>query len=608
MLKAIYQLGAAEDRTGARRFWGYLILATLSAILQAVAVLLLFPLLAALFTADYAAAGLWILALAGVIALVWTADVVCARFGLRLGIAVMWAIYRKTPEAILRLETSAFTPERIAQLRSLVANHAVSATSGVILLVTPVITATVFTVSLGIGLLWVYVPAAIVTLLCGLFTALALWASARIESRAAAAYQKTTEALDNRLFEFAKNQPSLRTAKAADAGARFVAAEIQNTRGRILKLLLWQIPGELLFSVVLQLVLVGFAATAITGYLGGALSGFAAATLVLVLLRVIEQVNAVATASTGLATIKQTLQELRRLDPPAKTGPAHTAPAETGPADTAPADTAPAETGSAAVSTETAHGSALGAVELRDLCYSYPSGAGISDINLTLQPGTVTVIVGRSGSGKTTMLRAIAGLLTPAAGAVWARGSTGEAGEQTVAAETLRERSSVVFQQTQLPGGTLRDNITAINPNLTREELDEIARNAQLDGLLAKLPQGWNTPVGEFGGMLSGGERQRVAIARALAKNSELLLIDEATSALDNSNEAAIVAMLGRIRAQHTTVIVTHRPAILGVADQIVVLERGRIAEIGRPAELERRGGRYSRMLFEWQQNSRWQL
>ena len=593
MLKAIYQLGAAEGGAGVRRFWGYLVLATLSAILQAVAVLLLFPLLAALFIADYAAAGLWVLALVGVIALVWSADVVCARFGLRLGIAVMWAIYRKTPEAILQLETSAFTPERIAQLRSLVANHAVSATSGVILLVTPVITATVFTVSLGIGLLWVYVPAAIVTLLCGFFTALALWASARIESRAAAAYQKTTEALDNRLFEFAKNQPSLRTAKAADAGARFVTAEIQNTRGRILKLLLWQIPGELLFSVVLQLVLVGFAATAITGYLGGDLSGVAAATLVLVLLRVIEQVNAVATASTGLAMIKETLRELQRLDPPA-TG-AHV-------------KTAPTETGLGNAPTETGLGNCLGTVELRDLCYSYPSGAGVSDINLTLQPGTVTVIVGRSGSGKTTLLRAIAGLLTPAAGAVWARGSTGEAGQQTVAAETLREHSSVVFQQTQLPGGTLRDTITAINPNLTEEELDEIARNAQLDGLLKKLPQGWNTPVGEFGGMLSGGERQRVAIARALAKNSELLLIDEATSALDNSNEAAIVAMLGRIRAQHTTVIVTHRPAILGVADQIVVLERGRIAEIGRPAELERRGGRYSRMLFEWQQNSRWQL
>ncbi|RRD61750.1 ABC transporter ATP-binding protein [Leucobacter sp. OH1287] len=607
MLKAIYQLGAAEGGSGTRRFWGYLLLATLSAILQAVAVLLLFPLLAALFTADYAAAGLWVLALVGVIALVWSADVVCARFGLRLGIAVMWAIYRKTPEAILRLESSAFTPERIAQLRSLVANHAVSATSGIILLVTPVITATVFTVSLGIGLLWVYVPEAIVTLLCGLFTALALWASARLESRAAAVYQKTTEALDNRLFEFAKNQPSLRTAKAADAGARFVTAEIQNTRGRILKLLLWQIPGELLFSVVLQLVLLGFAATAITGYLGGGLSGVAAATLVLVLLRVIEQVNAVATASTGLAMIKETLRELQRLDMPATGAPVKTALTETGHAESGSA-AVPTESGSAAVPTETGLGDSLGTVELRDISYTYPSGAGVSDINLTLQPGTVTVIVGRSGSGKTTLLRAIAGLLTPAAGAVWARGSTGEAGQQTVAAETLREHSSVVFQQTQLPGGTLRDTITAINPNLTGEELDEIARNAQLDGLLAKLPQGWNTPVGEFGGMLSGGERQRVAIARALAKNSELLLIDEATSALDNSNEAAIVAMLGRIRAQHTTVIVTHRPAILGVADQIVVLERGRIAEIGRPAELERRGGRYSRMLFEWQQNSRWQL
>ena len=149
----------------------------------------------------------------------------------------------------------------------------------------------------------------------------------------------------------------------------------------------------------------------------------------------------------------------------------------------------------------------------------------------------------------------------------------------------------MVFQDTVLADASLRDNLLAVNPNLTRTDLDRIAEAAMLTPILKQAPAGWDTPVGELGGQLSGGERQRVGIARALAKKAPLLLIDEATSALDVRNEHAIVDSIKQIRHNHTTVVVTHRPAMLELADVVIVMREGRIIEQGtRPIWLRHPG------------------
>lgn len=166
----------------------------------------------------------------------------------------------------------------------------------------------------------------------------------------------------------------------------------------------------------------------------------------------------------------------------------------------------------------------------------------------------------------------------------------------------------MVFQDTVLADASLRDNLLAVNPNLTRTDLDRIAEAAMLTPILKQAPAGWDTPVGELGGQLSGGERQRVGIARALAKKAPLLLIDEATSALDVRNEHAIVDSIKQIRHNHTTVVVTHRPAMLELADVVIVMREGRIIEQGTPADLAEASGEYARLLQEWRAAAQWSL
>lgn len=562
---------------GGRVIWGYLALTAGSAILQATAVLTLFPLLGELFSAHPITAGPWVALLLVIIAAAWGVDVAAAHLGLRLGIKVMRAIHRHTPDAILSWSPSTFTPAMSGELRTLVANRAVEATSGVILMVSPIITAVVFTIALGAGLLMVSAPVAAVTVAGGVLVLLALWAGSRMESKAQEQYSRATEELDNRLFEFAWAQPALRTARNVSVGERLVGDAIATTRGRVLRLLLWQIPGESLFSLVLQLVLLGYGAATWLAFESGALSLAAAATLIIVLLRVVEQITVVSGTSGGVVLISRTLTRVREImatTPVAVADPLPHAPR----------------------------------VVARGLRVTHPDGSiGLRDVNLDLRPGTVTVVVGRSGSGKTTLLRALAGLVPVTDGTIIL--SDGVDGAEHVADEgELRGNATVVFQQATLGEGTLRDNLTAINPDLSREDLERIAETAHITSILARADAGWDTPVGEYGAQLSGGERQRVGIARALAKPSRLLLADEITSALDAQNERLVVESVNRIRRDYTTVIVTHRPALLDIADEVVVMGDGGVIEHGSPASLEAAGGEYTRLLGEWRASAGWRI
>ena len=175
-------------------------------------------------------------------------------------------------------------------------------------------------------------------------------------------------------------------------------------------------------------------------------------------------------------------------------------------------------------------------------------------------------------------------------------------------ADELTANATMVFQTTVLGAGTVRDNILAVNPALTDEDLERIAEDSQVGELVARLPHGWEAPAGEWGSQLSGGERQRVGIARALAKPAHLLLVDEATSALDLQAERSVVQALGRVRSDYTTVVVTHRPATVAVADTVVVMEGGRVAEVGARAELEAAGGLLARFMEEWRAASSWRV
>ena len=554
-------------------FWSYLVLAVASATLQAGAVLVLFPLGRSLFGESPANGAPWVAALLGLIVAAWGMDVLAARRGLRLGISVMRTIQQRTPEAVLAWPDT--TPQRAATLRALMADGATEATSGVILLITPVITAAAFTLALGLGLLFVAPPVGVVTLAGGILALAALWASTALESRAQHAYTAATEELNDRLFEFAWAQPSLRAARNLSLGNRLVTDAIGKTRGRVLKLLLWQIPGEFLFSLVLQVVLFGFGCTAWLALDSGVIDAITAATLIIVLLRVLEQVTTVAGTVAGVVAINRNLQEVRAI---VETTPINPSP---------PMSEAP-------------H------LRARNLKLTHPDGTvGLADVNLDLAPGTVTVVIGGSGSGKTTLIKTLAGLNTLDMGTI-TLGSGDNPAEATT--NQLRGNAAMVFQDTVLADASLRNNLLVVNPNLTQTDLDRIAEAAMLTPILKQAPAGWDTPVGELGGQLSGGERQRVGIARALAKKAPLLLIDEATSALDTRNEHAIVDSIKQIRHNHTTVVVTHRPAMLELADVVIMMREGRITEQGTPADLAAASGEYARLLQEWLKAAQWSI
>ncbi|MBR8657445.1 ABC transporter ATP-binding protein, partial [Achromobacter sp. Marseille-Q0513] len=172
----------------------------------------------------------------------------------------------------------------------------------------------------------------------------------------------------------------------------------------------------------------------------------------------------------------------------------------------------------------------------------------------------------------------------------------------------LAGQLSQIFQDSYLFTGSIADNIRVGKPGATEAELMEAARQAGVTEIVARLPQGMDTPVGEGGARLSGGERQRIAIARALLKNAPILLVDEATAALDAENQHVIAETLARLRGRCTLVVIAHQLSTVAMADQIVVLEDGRVVEQGAPTQLRERQGRYAEFLAQRQAAKGWRI
>ena len=216
----------------------------------------------------------------------------------------------------------------------------------------------------------------------------------------------------------------------------------------------------------------------------------------------------------------------------------------------------------------------------------------LHDVSFRVPAGTTVAIVGSSGAGKSTVSRILFRFYDVAAGNVRIDGQD----IRDVTQKSLRAAIGVVPQDTVLFNDTIFYNICYGRPDCTREEVEEAAKLARIHDFIVALPQGYNAMVGERGLKLSGGEKQRVAIARTILKNPRILLFDEATSALDTRTEQEIQRSLEEVSRGRTTVVIAHRLSTIINADEIVVLDRGRVAERGRHAELLAKGGLYSDM------------
>ncbi|GAA0485676.1 ABC transporter ATP-binding protein [Microbacterium aurantiacum] len=234
-----------------------------------------------------------------------------------------------------------------------------------------------------------------------------------------------------------------------------------------------------------------------------------------------------------------------------------------------------------------------GRLDLERVSHRYPDADrdAVHDVSLSIAAGETVAFVGSSGSGKSTMLNLVLGFVRPTSGRILLDG----ADMQELDLRTARRHVSVVPQESVLFEGTIRENIA-----YGRDDVEDRIRAALVDANAAefvdRLPDGWNTVVGERGARLSGGQRQRLAIARALVRDPRILLLDEATSALDPESEELVKSALTRLMRGRTTLVVAHRLSTIRQADRIIVLEHGEIVEEGAHDDLLARAGRYAHL------------
>ena len=237
--------------------------------------------------------------------------------------------------------------------------------------------------------------------------------------------------------------------------------------------------------------------------------------------------------------------------------------------------------------------------------FAYSSGeAVLKDVSFTAKQGEVTALVGPSGGGKTTVSRLAARFWDVSRGRI----TVGGMDISEIDPEALLSLFSIVFQDVTLFDNTILENIRIGNKDATDEQVLAAARLANVDAFAEKLPESWNTHIGENGCELSGGERQRISIARAFLKNAPIILLDEATASLDVENETLIQTALSRLIADKTVLVIAHRMRTVAGADKIVVLSNGTVAEEGAPEALMMKNGVYARMVKLQTEGQDWRL
>lgn len=578
MIRTWLSLVPADRRT---RVVAYTVLALISVVVRAVATVLLVPLVGALFSEAPHRAMVWLGWLTAATALGWVIDTATARIGFNLGFAVLDHSQHDVADRLPGVRLDWFTAEHTATARQAIAATGPELVGLVVNLLTPLISAVLLPAAIAVVLLpvsWQLGLAALggLPLMLG-----ALWASARLARRADSTAAEANSALTERIIEFARTQQALRAARRVEPARSMVGDALAAQHGATMRLLSMQVPGQLLFSLASQLALILLAGATTALTVNGTLSVAEAIALIVVIVRYLEPFTTISELAPALESTRATLDNIRSV---------LTAPLMNAGAATLPGATAPR-------------------IEFDGVTFGYPAVGGATDlvldgVSFSLEPGSTTAIVGPSGSGKSTILALIAGLHEPTRGRVLIDGVDAA----TLDAEARRAASSVVFQHPYLFHGSIRDNVFAGDPGADDDRFARAVALARVDELVARLPDGADSVVGEAGSALSGGERQRVSIARALLKPAPILLVDEATSALDTENEAAVVDALTADPQSRTQVIVAHRLASISHADRVLFLDSGQVVEDGTVDELLAAGGRFDEFWRQQHEAAEWRI
>lgn len=572
MIRALLTVVEAES---ARRLRTNLVGLAAEAILMGVGFALLVPLLRAALERETGEAWAWLGSMAAVLAAYAIVRYRTQIGGYRAGIGLARGLFTRLGDQIARLPLGWFDSQRVGSVGRLTSQGVIDVMSVPAHLLRPIVTAFLTPATVIVVMFffdWRLALAMLIT--APLIMLVYCWAGNLVQRSDHRTHAAAVEAAA-RIVEFAQAQAVLRAFGRSERGYRQLDDALREQREAGRAQLLTAAPGLAAFIFIVQAAFTILLLLGIDLALGGDID---AAELLAVWVLAARYVEPLVIAADLGGALRISRNSLSRMDDLLAIQPL-------------PEPDQPVEPQGASL-------------EFDDVSFAYDDRPVLERVSFSVPERTLTAIVGPSGAGKTTILRLIARFWDADSGSV----RLGGADVRELTTDRLMSCISVVFQDVYLFDGTIEENIRLGRLDANDAEVREAAALAAVDEIAERLPNGLQTRVGEGGAALSGGERQRVSIARAILKDAPIVLLDEATAALDPLNERAVQQALRALSAERTLVVVAHRLQTVRAADQIIVLQDGRVAERGGHDELLELDGRYAAFWNERVRAAGWRL
>jgi len=579
MLKTFVQL-LGEDASIFRR---YTLIAAAYGVLCGLSIATLVPTVTHLLAGNVQGATPWLITLLVGVTICWGLRQYVEQAGIRIGVAILQGARHRLGDHISSMPAGWFCEQNTAHLSHIVTQGMMAVAQLPAHVFTPVITGVLTPLVLVLAMLILHWQLGLIALAALPLLAAVLTLTAKLSRRADATFRQHFAEASQRMVEFAQSQSVLRAFNGEGNSLRLLEEASLHQRQSGMRLI-WRSAGAaVLNSWAVQAVfaiLLMSSALWLNDYLDSGLPNGDLTALILGLLlvsRYVDSLQEVTGYSEVLRNARSQLDAIRNLFT-IKPLPEPDVP-------------------------QAPHSSAI---ELRNVHFRYTAldPYVLRGVNLHIEPGSMTALIGESGSGKTTLVRLIGRAFELSEGSLL----IGDTDIRQISNAQLAGQISQIFQENYLFTGTIAENIRFGMPNASDADVMEAAELAGVAEIIARLPQGLETQVGEGGARLSGGERQRIAIARALIKNTPILLVDEATAALDTENQSVIAETLKRLHGQRTLVVIAHQLSTIAQADQIAVLEDGVIVEQGNPQRLLERQGRYAQFLSQRKTAKGWHI